>query len=166
MMNRLVGVLLAFVSTLSIFYILFVPLPSLSIEFSTGSMGGERVVALGEMWETRYIHSLELTEVEDVYVFVDGKIWLWEERVKSHNAGLPTEPSRTGFFSIDEKWMRFFGGRFFSDRLVLRIGDNAIGRNQFRFPPGRWFDVFSYVPKSRCVVELKARSAMLYLMGI
>lgn len=151
---------------LSFFYVLFVPMPKVSLSGGGGLLNIVKTVPLGTSWETRYIHSLELTEVEDLYLFVDNKIWLWEERVKSHNAGLPTEASRCGFFLTDKKWMRFFGGRFSARHQTIRVGDEFIGKNQFRFPPGEWLSVFRICPRSRCNVSMFSRPMVLAWMGI
>ena len=57
--------------------------------------GGEAVfsapVPEGWAFTSRMIHSLEKTPVEDEYRVVSGRIWQWEERFQSNNAGLPTE---------------------------------------------------------------------------
>lgn len=158
--------LLSFVLVLSFFYVSFVPMPCVSLRFECEPLNIVKTASLGTSWETRYVHSLELTEVEDLYVFVDKKIWLWEERVKSHNAGLPTETPRCGFFLSDSEWMRFFGGRFSAQGLTVRIGDEFLGRNQFRFPPGDWLSVFQLCPSSRCEVSMSCRPMVLNWMGL
>lgn len=158
--------LLISVVALSFFYVSFVPIPFVSLRFVCESSNISRMTPLGALWETKYIHSLELTEVEDVYVFVDKNFWLWEERVKSHNAGLPTEAPRCGFFVSDSEWMRFFGGRFSAQKQTIRIGDELIGRNQFRFVPEGWLPVFELCPRSRCEVFMSCRPIALSLMGI
>lgn len=158
--------LLISIAVLSFFYVFFVPMPCVCLRFGCEELNISKTASLGTSWETRYVHSLELTEVEDVYIFVDKKIWLWEERVKSHNAGLPTETNRSGFFKSDREWMRFFGGRFSAKELTVRIGDESLGKNQFRFPPGDWLSVFDLCPNSRCEVSMSCRPIVLSWMGI
>ena len=165
-MRGLGSTLFRLIFSLFIVYILSVPVLFVSMEFGSSANRDERLIPLGGRLESRYIHSLELSEVEDLYVFVDAQIWLWEERVKSHNAGLPTESPRRGFFVGDSEWMRFFGGGFSTYRLLVRIGDDSFGRNQFRFPPDVWWDVFRLFPGARCTVETSTQSVILNLMGI
>ena len=86
-------------------------------------------VRIGEKIYTGYIHSVQLTPVEDEYKVVDNLLWLWEERVVSHNAGLPTQAPRNGTFSQDDRWMYLRGGRYNWPSIHLRVGDNLLGRN-------------------------------------
>jgi len=58
----------------------------------------ESPTALGHEFTTRYIHSVELTPVEDEYRILGGKLWTWEERVRSTNAGLPFDRPEHGRF--------------------------------------------------------------------
>lgn len=92
-------------------------------------------VPLGQRLVTGYIHSVQKTPVEDEYVVSDGWIWQWQERVKSHNAGLPTESPRNGSFSADSEWFVFRGGRMKWKTLMIRVGSERLGRNTLAFAP-------------------------------
>ena len=86
-------------------------------------------VPLGHGISTGYEHSVQLTPVEDDYRIVDSFLWLWEERVVSHNAGLPVEAPRNGSFSMDRDWMYIRGGRYHWPSFNLRVGDETLGKN-------------------------------------
>jgi hypothetical protein len=88
---------------------------------------------LGQAFATDYIHSVQLTPVEDIYRIVNGKIWSWQERVQSHNAGLPFARPPFGRFRMDSPWMVVEGGRQAWDVIVLRVGDAKFGRNHFSY---------------------------------
>jgi hypothetical protein len=93
---------------------------------------------------TGYIHSVQLTPVEDDYRVLDNMVWLWEERVISHNAGLPTEAPRNGSFFSDRNWMYVRGGRYHWDKVHFRVGDKELGRN--------WMEITSF--SRSCLYEL------------
>ncbi|MBN1332285.1 MAG: DUF1850 domain-containing protein [Synergistales bacterium] len=86
-------------------------------------------VRIGQKIKTGYIHSVQLTPVEDDYKVVDNLLWLWEERVISHNAGLPTEAPRNGTFFQDDQWMYIRGGRYNWPSFNLRVGNGLLGKN-------------------------------------
>jgi len=97
-------------------------------------------VPIGQRLVTSYIHSVQKTPVEDEYVVSDGWIWQWQERVKSHNAGLPVDSPRNGSFKTDPDWFVFRGGRMRWKTLLLRVGTERLGRNRIEFAPP-WEDV-------------------------
>ena len=76
-----------------------------------------------------------MTPVEDEYHILDGRLWAWEERVRSTNAGLPFERPQRGKFIDNGKWMIFQGGRMSWKEYYYRIGDNKLGLNQVVFAP-------------------------------
>ncbi|MDR3300172.1 MAG: DUF1850 domain-containing protein [Candidatus Accumulibacter sp.] len=86
---------------------------------------------LGQEFATEYIHSVQLTPVQDIYRVVNGRIWPWQERAQSHNAGLPFAQPPCGRFRMDAPWMVFEGGRRSLDRIFLRVGSAELGRNVF-----------------------------------
>ncbi len=92
-------------------------------------------VSLGHKFTTRYIHSVELTPVEDEYRIVYGQLWTWEERVRSTNAGLPFDKPRHGRFLNTGRWMIFQGGRMSWKEYYYRVGNKSVGRNQFALEP-------------------------------
>ncbi len=148
-------------------YFSFVEIPVISVEAEDSSVKNSFFAPLGSSIETRYVHSLELTQVEDLYLPVDGFIWLWEERVKSHNAGLPTESMPNGFFVSNGAWMRFFGGRNRNSRYVFRIGNSVAGKNGIRFSWERkWLDLFEICPGKRFFLTAERYPLMSGWMGI
>jgi hypothetical protein len=88
---------------------------------------------LGQEFSTEYIHSVQLTPVHDVYRIVNGRIWSWQERVMSHNAGLPFASPPFGRFRAEPPWMVFEGGRQSLENFFLRVGDAKLGRNVFSY---------------------------------
>lgn len=91
---------------------------------------------------TRYIHSVEKSPVEDWYALLNGRIWGWREKVRTHNAGLPFGAPRQGRFYHDPPWMVVEGGRQSWDRLFVRIGNEELGRNEILTPGGAWFPLY------------------------
>ncbi|GHU19277.1 hypothetical protein FACS189475_06200 [Betaproteobacteria bacterium] len=88
---------------------------------------------LGQEFATEYIHSVQLTPVQDSYRIVNGQIWSWQERVQSHNAGLPFARPPFGRFRMEPPWMVIEGGRQSWDDIFLRVGNSALGRNLFSY---------------------------------
>ena len=118
------------------------PVDALVIRFAPGT-GGEASEAraalfvagapLGQEFSTEYIHSVQLTPVQDIYRIVNGRIWPWQERVMSHNAGLPFARPPFGRFRADPPWMVFEGGRQSLESIFLRVGNAELGRNVFSY---------------------------------
>jgi hypothetical protein len=88
---------------------------------------------LGQEFATEYIHSVQLTPVQDTYRIVNGRIWSWRERVQSHNAGLPFARPPFGRFRMNPPWMVIEGGRQSWEEIFLRVGNTALGRNVFSY---------------------------------
>ena len=107
----------------------------------------------GSPFITEYIHSVQLTPVVDEYRIVQGKIWIWEERVQSHNAGLPFAPPDNGRFIVDAPWMIVQGGRRFERRMVYRVGTEELGRNIWRLPPFEDIEAYEKFPSKRVFFE-------------
>ena len=91
---------------------------------------------LGQTFETEYIHSVQRTPVQDIYYIVNGHIWSWQERVQSHNAGLPFSKPPFGRFRMEPPWMVVEGGRRAWKNIILRVGDAELGRNIFAYGTG------------------------------
>ena len=107
---------------------------------------------LGESFETEYIHSVQLCPVVDRY-YADGRrLWLWEERTQSTNAGLPTEAPPRGRFVHDPPWYRYIGGGRSFESIVLRVGDARFGRNTLTLPSGEVLSLFELYPGRRLVL--------------
>ena len=103
------------------------------MEDAGGSLIFQSPVSLGHTFTTRYIHSVELTPVEDEYKIAKGLLWTWEERVRSTNAGLPFDKPKYGRFMDNGEWMIFQGGRMSWKEYYYRVGNKNIGRNFERF---------------------------------
>lgn len=91
--------------------------------------------ANGQKFTTRYIHSVELTPVEDEYRIIGGRIWMWEERVRSSGAGLPSVKPSCGRFIDNGEWLIYQGGRQSTVGYYYRIGNQRLGLNQIDFEP-------------------------------
>jgi hypothetical protein len=119
---------------------------------------------LGQEFATEYIHSVQLTPVEDLYRIVDRKIWSWQERVQSHNAGLPFARPPFGRFRMEPPWMVIEGGRQSWETLILRVGNDELGRNVFSYgveaPRTALFERF---PGKRLELRVERRPVMTFL---
>lgn len=91
--------------------------------------------ANGNRFITRYIHSVEQTPVEDEYCIIDGGIWIWEERVRSSGAGLPSVTPPKGRFIDSGEWLIYQGSRNPVSQYYYRVGDQYLGLNQADFVP-------------------------------
>lgn len=111
-------------------------------------------------YATRYIHSVEKSPVEDYYRVLDGKIWSWQEKVRTHNAGLPFSGPELGRFYNDPPWMVVEGGRQAWERLFVRIGDGEFGRNEFLTPGGDWVSLYTRYPGKRLEFSVERRPLM------
>lgn len=111
----------------------------------------------GDSFVTTYIHSVQLSPVIDDYRIVGGTVWSWEERVQSHNAGLPFDAPEHGRFLSDPPWMIVQGGRRTFETIVLRIGDETFGQNTWRLPPRDEIKIFAKHPGKRMAMRASAR---------
>jgi hypothetical protein len=134
--------------------------------------GGEilfyQLTAPGGGFATRYIHSVERSPVEDYYRVLNGRIWSWREKVRTHNAGLPYGAPERGRFYHDPPWMVVEGGRWSWDQLFVRIGDETFGRNEFQAPTGAWAPLYRMLPGKRLAfrVERKPLLQTFFLPGV
>ncbi len=110
-------------------FLLAVPNYSLTARASGGELLISRPAPSGFFFILRFVHSVEQTPVEDEYRVSGGAIRQWEERVQSHNAGLPFRQSHRGRFTSDGEWMRFRGGGAFYGQIRYRVGNRSEGRN-------------------------------------
>ncbi len=124
------------------------------LEGPDGRMIFQSPVSLGHKFTTRYIHSVELTPVEDEYKIAGGLLWAWEERVRSTNAGLPFNKPRYGRFINTGEWMIFQGGRMSWKEYYYRIGNNKIGQNQVMLEPFGRRNFFELFAGERLVVRI------------
>lgn len=117
--------------------------------------------AVGHKFFTRYIHSVELTPVEDDYIVVDGKLWSWEERVRSSKAGMPSMVPNQGRFFEDDKWMTYQGGRISWSQYYYRVGDKRFGLNQAALEPFGRKNLYCIYPE-QCLVVKISRAPFLF----
>ena len=101
---------------------------------------------LGEHFTTFYIHSVELTPVEDEYTVIDGRIWSWQERVKSSNAGMPYVLPQEGSYFLRDGWMVYQGGRLNWKTFYLRVGNERFGKNRFELAPYGTTELYKILP--------------------
>lgn len=86
-------------------------------------------VLLGRGMTNTIIHSVQLTPVIDEYRIQEGRIWAWQEKILSHNAGLPSLKPEHGRFVFDPPWMIVEGTRQSWDHLYYRVGTEEFGKN-------------------------------------
>lgn len=106
---------------------------------------------------TRYIHSVELTPVEDYYIVTGGKIWSWEERVRSSKAGMPSTKPPFGRYIETDKWMIYQGGHICWDRYYYRIGNEHLGLNQAKIYPYKLKNMYNLFTGERLLVRIHNR---------
>lgn len=142
----------------------------LSVAGSDGKVLFQAPVPYSFRFTTSYIHSVELTPVEDEYAVADGRIWPWQERVKSSNAGMPSLKPEHGLYISSAEWLIFQGGRTASERFFLRVGNAKFGRNKLKIPPFGEVSLFELIPGKRVAVEasreLFANSAVKESLGL
>lgn len=131
---------------LSVLILVLAPVPMLSIGTPDGKLFFRRPIAPGQSIVLRYIHSVQRTPVEDEYKVTGGTLWQWEERVVSHNAGLPVEASPQGTFLQTDEWMIFRGGGNTFSPLYYRVGNEKLGRNKLFVPPCCGYDLYQRIP--------------------
>lgn len=139
------------------------------IEGPKGRLIFQTPVSLGNKITTRYIHSVELTPVEDEYVITGGLIWVWEERVRSTNAGLPFDKPKYGRFINTGKWMVFQGGRMSWKEYYYRVGNKNLGKNQITLEPFGRRNFYELFADQRLVIrifKMPLISAKLYSANI
>lgn len=107
----------------------------LCISDESGGLIFAAPAANGNKFITRYIHSVERTPVEDDYRITAGRIWMWEERVRSSSAGLPSLEPAKGRFIDSGNWFVYQGGRYSVSEYYYRVGNHHYGLNQADFEP-------------------------------
>jgi len=151
-----------FLLALSCFaFIFFVPIQTVEVKVAN-SLWLRIPVSVGGRFETLYVHSVQKTPVIDEYVISCGRIWQWQEKVKSHNAGLPFGVPRNGKFIASDEWFYFRGGRFNWNVFFLRVGNHILGKNVITFRRGfidnaagaRTYKLFAIVQGKKLAVGL------------
>lgn len=114
-------------------------------------------ISFGAPFTTSYIHSVQLTPVIDEYRILGGRIWSWEERVQSHNAGLPFDAPAHGRFIVKAPWMIVQGGRIAAKNIAYRVGTESLGRNRWSLPPFEEFPAFEAYPGRRVDIAVSVK---------
>jgi len=130
------------------------------ISDSRGNIIFSSPAALGHKFITRYIHSVELTPVEDEYYIVGGRLWSWEERVRSSKAGLPFQGAKNGRFIMTKDWLIYQGGRLSWQTYYYRIGNEYHGLNQTMFEPYEIYDAYKVLPDRKLLIEVYRKPYM------
>ena len=107
---------------------------------------------LGLDFWTIYIHSVERTPVLDRYRIANNRVWPWQTRIRSQNAGLPTHAPRFGRAYMTPCWLVIEGGRQAWPEIFLRVGNADLGRNAFHYGSSRnvpWVSLYDRHPGQR-----------------
>jgi hypothetical protein len=131
------------------------PVNVISISMESGKVIVCGPIPEGWTFTSRIIHSLEKTPVEDEYRVVSGRIWQWEERYQSNNAGLPTEVPENGRFVSAPDWFIIRGGRNHWDALRYRVGNCGLGRNLLALEGFGQIRAFERYPGERLLIEAR-----------
>ncbi len=131
------------------------PVSAISISTDKGNVIFCGPIPEGWTFTSRIIHSLEKTPVEDEYRVVSGRIWQWEERFQSNNAGLPTEAPENGRFVSAPGWFIIRGGRNRWDALRYRVGSGGLGRNILTLEGFGQIRAFEKYPGERLLIEVR-----------
>jgi len=157
---------------LVVFFLLFflplltAPANFLKVTLESGEEVFRKTLPSGLPFVLRFIHSVELTPVEGEYRVVGGLIRQWEERIRSHNAGLPAEAPGNGRFLQGKDWMTVQGGRAVFSSIRYRVGNCLLGRNSL-FLGGEEIKLYRLYPDSVLLFRAETASfAMRFLSGL
>ena len=150
-----VTVLIALTPVLAVLW----PLDALQISLAAPEMSDETPVLhapvlLGQTVRNTIIHSVQLTPVIDTYHIQEGSIWAWEERIMSHNAGLPSLKPKRGRFLYDSPWMIVQGGGQSWKTLYYRVGTETFGKNELCIFPRPCRELWRELPGKRIVFHV------------
>ena len=129
--------------------VLFWPMDTLTARDDEGRLVLCETMPLGRGFATRYIHSLQLTPVEDEYFVQDALIRQWRSRIQSHGAGMPILTPERGRRYTDEQWIVFEGAIASFTGFALRVGNEKLGRNHLRMEGGPWQPLYRTFPDKR-----------------
>lgn len=130
----------------------FWPVDVLVVHDEEGNPALCAVMPLGRSFETRYIHSVQLSPVEDVYFVNNGGIRQWQTKVQSQNAGLTSLVLPEGRFRFADPWLIFEGQAMALPEYVLRVGNETIGQNRIRLGNGEWLPLYPLFSGKRLYV--------------
>lgn len=134
------------------------PLASFQVVLDAGR-GGEKElfvtapVLLGQELQGRIIHSVQLSPVIDIYRVQEGRIWAWQEKIMSHNAGLPSLRPERGRFYLDPPWMILEGTGDSWQEIIYRVGTEELGRNELCVFFQPCLELWRILPGKRIVLK-------------
>jgi hypothetical protein len=143
----------------------FWPTDVLTLKGTKGPVFSARATP-GQTYRTRYIHSVQLSPVVDVYRILQGRVWQWQEWIRSHNAGLPSLPPPKGRFASSPPWMIVEGTRDSWTAFAYRVGDSAFGRNEFAYARGPWIPLYLAHGGERLEFSVTRTSLLEYFQNI
>ena len=141
-------------------YLVALPVHWLTIRSSDGMLLYAFSAPAGFSFTVRFNHSVEGTPVEDEYLVSGGMIRQWEERTKSHNAGLPFKAPPRGRFLQEGDWMIIRGGGSSFCRIRYRVGNSSWGENVLTVKE-RTVELFRLHPDEVLFMEAAEGSALL-----
>lgn len=109
---------------------------------------------LGRDVSNTIIHSVQLTPVIDIYRIQEGRICAWQEKIMSHNAGLPSLKPARGRFTYAPPWMIVEGTGDAWRRIVYRVGTERLGRNEIRVFPRPRRELWREAPGAKLVFQV------------
>ncbi len=136
---------------LTVAFLCFLPVPVVSVLRENGTLWMQHKALPGQEVVTIYTHSVERTEVRDLYLVTGGALWAWETWTKSQNAGLPTETGLWGRYLFRSPWQVYQGSRTSFRRIVWRVGNGFFGKNVLIIPPDVEEKVFLSLPDQRLI---------------
>lgn len=131
-----------------------------------GSLLFASVAPLGSGYETRIIHSVQLTPVVDRYRVQQGQIWGWQELVLSHNAGLPFDRPERGRFNLEDRWMLVEGGGAFWPEIFYRVGTGRFGKTLLYHPFAGIAELWREAPGARLRFTVKNEPLLSRLLKV
>ena len=138
--------------------VMFWPVDTLVIRDARGNVVLSARMPLGRSFETQYLHSVQLTPVEDLYFVRDGLIRQWQTRIQSQNAGLTSVALPESRFRLEQPWMIFEGALLSLSDFALRVGNTVIGQNYLRIGNGKWMPLFQAFSGERLYLETERKA--------
>jgi hypothetical protein len=123
--------LLVFLAALLLLPLLFWPLfPVLAVSNPrTGDKLWVRIISPGQTFCLSYLHSVELSLVEDCFTASpEGKLILFETRFDSSNTGLPTHLAEGEKLILDPDGIRIINRRIALASLQLWVHEKSLNR--------------------------------------
>ena len=108
-------------------------------------------VLLGRPLTNAILHSVEQTPVIDEYRIREGRVWAWREKIRSHNAGLPSLRPERGRFVHEPPWMVVEGTGESWENIHYRVGTGTLGKNVLCLPPFPCRELWREIPGARLV---------------